>query len=90
MKSLRYTKQFKKDLKRYANQPSKLIELNNVMRMLENEIPLPKEYHDHKLHGEYEGCRECHLEGDFLLIRFDESTNTIALYRLGSHSELFS
>ena len=89
MKSLRYTKQFKKDLKRYTNQPSKLIELNKVMRMLENEIPLPKEYRDHKLHGEYEGCRECHLEGDFLLIRYDEATNTIALYRLGSHSELF-
>lgn len=51
MKTLRYTKQFKKDLKRYVNQPNKLIELNKVMKMLENEIPLPKEYRDHKLHG---------------------------------------
>lgn len=90
MKTLRYTKQFKKDLKRYINQPNKLIELNKVMRMLENEIPLPKKYRDHKLHGEYEGCRECHLEGDFLLVRYDEESNTVALYRLGSHSELFS
>lgn len=90
MKSLRFTKQFKKDLKRFLNKPDKLAELTEVMRMLENEIPLPDKYRDHKLHGEYEGCRECHIEGDYLLIRYDESTDTIALYRLGSHSELFN
>lgn len=32
---------------------------------------------------------ECHIEGDFLLIWFDEENNIIALFRLGSHSELF-
>lgn len=57
MKSLRFTKQFKKDLKRFLNKPDKLAELTEVMRMLENEIPLPDKYRDHKLHGEYEGCQ---------------------------------
>ena len=31
MKELRYTRQFKKDLKRYLNQPKKLEELNTVL-----------------------------------------------------------
>ena len=42
MKELRYTRQFKKDLKRFLNQPRKLEELNNVLNMLRNEIPLPE------------------------------------------------
>jgi mRNA interferase YafQ len=57
--------------------------------MLKNEVPLPEKYCVHSLIGNYDGCLECHIEGDFLLIWYDESSNTIALFRLGSHSELF-
>ena len=89
MKELRFTKQFKKDIKRYLHQPKKLKELNDILDKLKKEEPLPKECREHKLHGEYEGYSECHIEGDFLLIWYDEATNTIAIYRLGSHSELF-
>lgn len=89
MKVLRYTHQFKKDLKRFLNQPKKLEELNLVLNMLSNEIPLPEKYQLHMLKGEYCGCYECHIEGDFLLIWFDEENNTLAIFRLGSHSELF-
>lgn len=89
MKELRYTRQFKKDLKRFLNQPKKLEELKIVLDMLRNEITLPKKYRQHPLKGEYSGCLECHIEGDFLLIWYDEESNTLALFRLGSHSELF-
>lgn len=89
MKELRYTRQFKKDLKRVLNQPKKLEELQVVLDMLRNEIPLPKKYRPHPLKGEYAGCLECHIEGDFLLIWYDEENDTLALFRLGSHSDLF-
>lgn len=89
MKELRYTRQFKKDLKRFLNQPKKLEELKIVLDMLRNEITLPEKYRQHPLIGEYSGCLECHVEGDFLLIWYDEESNTLALFRLGSHSELF-
>lgn len=89
MKELRYTGQFKKDLKRFLNQPKKLHALNEVLNLLKNEIPLPEKYRKHLLTGEYTGCIECHIEGDFLLIWVDEINDTIALFRLGSHSELF-
>jgi len=32
MKELRFTKQFKKDLKRYLSQPKKLVELKDIFK----------------------------------------------------------
>ena len=57
--------------------------------MLRNEQPIPPEYNPHLLQGEYKGCMECHIQGDYLLIWFDEENDIIELVRLGSHSELF-
>ena len=64
-------------------------ELQKVIDKLKNEQPLDEKYRMHPLKGDYVGCWECHIEGDFLLIWFDEENQTIALFRLGSHSELF-
>lgn len=63
--------------------------LLELIRMLEAEIELPEKYKLHRLIGEYKGCWECHIEGDYLLIWMDESAQIIRLLRLGSHSELF-
>jgi mRNA interferase YafQ len=52
-------------------------------------MELPAELKAHKLTGKYKGCMECHIEGDFLLIWFDEDSNFIDIIRIGSHSELF-
>ena len=49
MKILRYSTQYKKDFKRYRNNPSKLAKLLEVFRMLQNEIELPPEYKAHML-----------------------------------------
>lgn len=87
MKTLRPSTQYKKDLKRIRNNPGKAAALREVLSMLENEIPIPNEYKPHPLTGDYAGCMECHIEGDFLLIWIDH--DDIYLVRLGSHSELF-
>lgn len=87
MKTLRYSTQYKKDFKRYRNDPVKLAKLLEVFRMLENEIELPDGYRAHMLKGEYKGCMECHVEGDFLLIWING--DAIDVLRIGSHSELF-
>ncbi len=89
MKNLKPSTQYKKDLKRIRNNPKKAAALLEVLRMLENEIPIPQSYRPHMLNHDYAGCMECHIEGDFLLIWFDEETFDIDLVRLGSHSELF-
>lgn len=89
MKILRFSKQYKKDAKRFRNQPKKMEKVAEVLRMLRDEEPIPEEYCPHMLKGDYKGCMECHVEGDFLLIWIDETENQIGVLRLGSHSELF-
>ena len=89
MKSLKTSTQYRKDLKRYRNKPQKLAALKQVLELLINEQPIPQEYYPHMLQGEYKGCMECHIQGDFLLIWIDEVNDIIELVRLGSHSELF-
>jgi mRNA interferase YafQ len=89
MKDIIKTSQFKKDLKKYVNNLSKIRKLREVVTMLAEGRKLPREYSPHKLTGEYKGCLECHIESDFLLIWIDEDSRTLYLVRLGSHSELF-
>lgn len=89
MKTVIYSTRFRKDFKRYHNQPRKLEKLFQVVRMLEEGKTLPSSSRPHLLTGEYAGCMECHVEGDFLLVWVDEQEQVVKLLRLGSHAELF-
>jgi len=90
MKEIKAAKSFKKDLKRFANQPKKLHELYDFIdKYLRTGEPIPAKYCAHMLIGDYAGHMECHIEGDFLLIWYDKDSNLVKLIRLGSHSELF-
>ena len=89
MKEIYLGTQYKKDFKRYKNQPKKLKKLFDILKILENGETIPPNNNPHTLKGKYQGCLECHIEGDFLLIWIDEKSDRIELVRLGSHSELF-
>ena len=89
MKILRFSAQFKKDPKRYRHQPQKMAKVAEILRMLRDGEPIPPVHRPHMLKGDYQGCMECHIEGDFLLIWIDETSDQIGVLRLGSHSELF-
>jgi mRNA interferase YafQ len=79
--------QFRKDLKRYRNDNTKLEKLYDIVGYLERCEDVPKEFKPHMLSGDYAGHMECHVENDFLLIWIDDEV--VKLVRLGSHSELF-
>ena len=92
--TIRLSGRFKKDLKRYKHDAVKVKALGEVIKHLKANGRVPLEYNPHKLHGFFEGCMECHIENDFLLIWIDEQTNVIKLLRfaqaqtdlrLGSH-----
>ena len=89
---LKYTGQFKKDLKRYKHQTKAIQELRLVLNSLSavGVEGLPKKNNSHRLKGEYKDNWECHVLPDLLLIwiQVDEDL-VIKLVRLGSHSELF-
>lgn len=87
---VRFTGQFKKDLKLAKKQGKNTDELFAVIEKLSNGEALEAKYRDHSLSGNYKGCRECHIEPDWLLIyEIDDGILVLMLYRVGSHSELF-
>ncbi len=82
------TGSFKKDYKRLSVQDKALVK--DVITTLANGEALAREHQDHKLIGNYLGCRECHVRPDLLLIyRVDDTVLELALVRVGSHSKLF-
>ena len=87
---VRFTSQFKKDIKLAKKQGKKLDKLFDIIEKLANGEKLPEKNHDHDLIGNYKGCRECHVEPDWLLIyEIENEILVLMLYRTGSHSELF-
>ena len=81
---------FKKDLKTAIKRNYNLDLLSEIVDILSEGRPLPEKNKDHALSGEYEGCRECHITPDWLLI-YEKTEDTLILYltRTGSHSDLF-
>ena len=64
--------------------------LREVMDMIINEEQLPPKCCDHPTHGEWEGSRDCHIQGDWVLIyTINPVERTVTFQRTGSHSDLF-
>lgn len=89
--SLKLTKRYLRDLKLARKRGMDESLLNEIIgKLLEGE-PLPEKNHDHQLHDDYEGYRECHITSDWLLIYIkDTEIKIISLSRTGTHSDLFS
>jgi len=88
MRKIFRTKQFKKDFKRSKRQNKDCKLLKCVIDLLVKGKKLSSKYSDHSLHGDYVGCRECHVAPDWLLI-YIATEKELKLVRLGSHSDLF-
>lgn len=87
---VKFTNQFKKDLKLAKKQNKDLDKLFEVVNILADGGTLDVRYRDHDLSGNYKGARECHIEPDWLLVyEIREEVLVLMLYRLGTHSELF-
>ena len=73
-----YTKSFLKDV---------------MLLLITNNAALGPEWLDHPLRGNWEGYRECHVGGDFLLVyRLGDAHSdggSIIFVRNGTHAELF-
>jgi mRNA interferase YafQ len=84
------TKKFEKDQEKARKQNRDFKELLKVMEKLIKEEPLDPKYKDHPLKGKWVGCRDCHVQNDWVLIyRINDKEKTIRFERIGSHSELF-
>lgn len=87
---VKFTSQFKKDLKLAKKQHKNLDELFEVIDDLANDVTLDPKYKDHSLTGNFISYRECHIEPDWLLVyKKDADVLVLLLYRVGSHSNIF-
>ena len=89
-----YSKAFLKDWERLSH--SGRYDINRLKEamtlLISNDGPLPAEYLDHPLSGDWNGYRECHIGGDFLLIyelKEAGKHDMVGFARVGTHAELF-
>ncbi len=90
MLKITYTSKFKKDVKLAAKRGKDISRLTKVIDMLASEQPLPVQFKDHSLSGDYIGFRDCHIEPDWILVyRVNKDILELLLARTGTHSDLF-
>ena len=88
MRSIRRDTQFQRDVKRLLKRGKDMTKLKEIIDSLIRAQELPTRNRDHHLKGTLKDCRECHIEGDWLLIYRIEGSE-LCLIRTGSHSDLF-
>ena len=90
MRTFSRTNQFKKDVKRAEKRGKDLSKLRAALDWLIAGDPLPPEYRDHPLRGNFAGSRDCHIESDWVLIyTLTEHDTHVRFERTGTHSDLF-
>lgn len=90
MLTIKYQTAFKRDYKRIKKRGYDVRLLERTIELLAEGKGLPPEYHDHALSGDYNGCRECHIAPDWLLVyEIVERELLLYLTRTGTHSDLF-
>ena len=89
-----YTRAFHRDWQRLSRAGRyDMARLKHVIGLLiANDAPLGPEWKDHALRGDWDGHRECHIGGDFLLaykVSDEGKSGTIVFVRTGTHADLF-
>ena len=86
-----WTKQFKKDYKLAIKRNQNIELLDDIIRKIAQNIPLPQSNKDHALNGNWKGFRECHIQPDWLLIyQISDDLLVLSLTRTDTHSDLFN
>ena len=92
MLQIKYTTEFKKDIKKAIKQGKDIDKMKRIITILQKEEGLSNHNRDHYLNNskDYHECKECHIDPDWLLIyKIAKHNNELLLIRIGSHSELF-
>lgn len=90
---IKYSKEFKKSLKKIIKQGKNIDKLLDVVDMLSNRQQLDAKYKDHSLYNDkrFKDCRDCHIEPDWVLIyKYLEEEVVLLLVNTGSHSSVLN
>ena len=83
-----YSGQFKRDVKQSQKRGKDMGKLKTLLTLLIEGKPLSASYLDHRLKGGWRGCRDAHIEPDWLLV-YKVSGDVVRFERTGRHSDLF-
>lgn len=87
---IEYTSRFKKEYKLAKKRGRNISLLRTVIDILAKGEPLPEKYRDLSLVSNWTGYRECHIQGDWLLIyKYQNDELILSLTATGTHSDLF-
>jgi mRNA interferase YafQ len=84
-----YSGQFKRDLKAAQKRGKDMEKIKEPMCLLIEGKPLPPQYKDHPLKGNWSSFRDAHIEPDWLLV-YKIDGDDVRFERTGRHADLFS
>ncbi|MCL2661988.1 MAG: type II toxin-antitoxin system YafQ family toxin [Oscillospiraceae bacterium] len=87
-----YTTRFRKNRRLMIKRRYDMSKLETTIDLLLKGEPMPPNYSDHPLKGNFAGYRECHVggEGDWLLIyKVHNDMLVLVLTATGTHADLF-
>ena len=101
MRRSKPTTEFGRDVRRMQKRGHQMAKLQSVLNDLIEGRPLSPLRRDHPLKGEWAGCRDCHVAGDWVLIyrieplpqkeRSPEGPDESVIFiRTGTHADIFS
>jgi mRNA interferase YafQ len=79
---------FEKDAALAVRRGKNTEKLRAVIELLLSNHPLPREFKDHPLKGDWKNYRDIHIEPDWVLIYKIDDEN-LWLIRTGTHADLF-
>ena len=90
MLTIKYTSKMKRDVKRLVKRGKDMSKLIVTLALLASQTQMPEQYKDHPLKGDMAGFRECHIEGDWLLVyKIEDNELRLLAAGSGTHSDLF-
>ena len=90
MYRIRFTGEFKRQMKLCQRRGYDMELLRTAIRILSTDGQLPDRYLPHILHGNRKGQWECHIQPDWLLVWKQEKLElTLVMLNTGTHADLF-
>ena len=86
--SVVWTTHFRRDVEKAKRSSRDMAKLTAIMTSIAERRSLDAGREDHPLRGPWKGYRDCHVEGDWVLIYKIEDEQAIFV-RTGAHSEVF-
>ena len=84
------SRQYTHDLEKHQNNSDTMTELNAIIDRLKNHRPIPEQYHDHRINGEFGALRELHLKDRHLVLYYNRlNSGEITLITFGEFSKIF-